>query len=269
MTMSNRGSRYSGEESPGREVGVGEFDLEVLRLTSLGGGESRSGQYTGTKALMLAILEDGIRSYLSPVGRVRNEAEYWVKSGRQRSPFCFTVVCETLGLEPDQFAPRWSVCARATSRRRALGRSPERAARRRLAAVAPADRSAVPGPMGRPSGRATVFDPVCLHNNRRLCGAVSQRCKIVRVTVSLTEADGSQKPFCGTPRRAAAALVCASPRGQRSAGNRVFSSRRTSTSAPVRRSLLPTSPPTVLVPTARVWPPSIPRTASSPRPALG
>ena len=59
---------------------MGDLDLDILRLTSLGGGEPRSAQYTGTKALMLAILEDGIRSYLSPVGRIRNEAEYWVTS---------------------------------------------------------------------------------------------------------------------------------------------------------------------------------------------
>ena len=124
MTMANRGSRYSGEESPGREVGVGEFDFDNLRITSLGGGESRSGEYTGTKALMLAILEDGIRSYLSPVGRVRNEAEYWVKSGRQRSPFCFTVVCETLGLEPSAVrAALERLRERNVSPRRALGRS--------------------------------------------------------------------------------------------------------------------------------------------------
>jgi hypothetical protein len=124
MTMSNRGSKYSGEESPGREVGVGDFDLDLLRLSSLGGGEPRSAQYTGTKALMLAILEDGIRSYLSPVGRIRNEAEYWVKTGRQRSPFCFTVVCETLGLEPDAVRVALErMRARDVSPRRVLGRS--------------------------------------------------------------------------------------------------------------------------------------------------
>lgn len=124
MTMSNRGSKYTGEESPRREVGVGDYDLDFLRLTSLGGGEPRSAQYTGTKALMLAILEDGIRSYLSPMGRVRNEAEYWVKSGRQRSPFCFTVVCETLGLEPDAVrAALERLRARNVSPRRAIARS--------------------------------------------------------------------------------------------------------------------------------------------------
>ena len=125
MIMSNRGNRYSGEESPGREVGMGELDLDLLRLTSLGGGESRaSAQYTGTKALMLAILEDGIRSFLSPVGRIRSEAEYWVRAGRQRSPFCFTVVCETLGLEPDAVrAALERLRARNVSPRRAIGRS--------------------------------------------------------------------------------------------------------------------------------------------------
>lgn len=123
MTMSNRGSKLTGEES-GREIGLGEVDLDLLRLSSLGGGESRSAQYTGTKALMLAILEDGIRSYLSPVGRIRNEAEYWVKSGRQVSPFCFTVVCETLGLEPDAVRSALErLRVRNVSPRSALGRS--------------------------------------------------------------------------------------------------------------------------------------------------
>jgi hypothetical protein len=122
--MSNRGSRNAGEEMPGREAGAGEIDLDLMRLTSLGGGESRSAQYTGTKALMLAILEDGIRSYLSPVGRVRTEAEYWVKTSRQRSPFSFTVVCETLGLEPDAVrAALDRLRARNVSPRSVLGRS--------------------------------------------------------------------------------------------------------------------------------------------------
>ena len=121
MTMSNPSGK-TGEL--GREVGVGDFDFDLRRLATLGGGESRSAQYTGTKALMLAILEDGIRSYLSPVGRIRNEAEYWVKSGRQRSPFCFTVVCETLGLEPDAVrAALERLRERNVSPRRALGRS--------------------------------------------------------------------------------------------------------------------------------------------------
>ncbi len=82
----------------GREVGLRDLDLDI-RSGNLSGGESRGTEYTGTKALMLAVLEDGIRSYLSPVGRIRSEAEYWVAAKRQRSPFSFHVVCETLGLE--------------------------------------------------------------------------------------------------------------------------------------------------------------------------
>jgi len=66
----------------------------------LGGGVPRHSALGGIKGLLLAVLEDGIRSYLSPLQEVRTEAEYWVSSGRARSPFCFVVICETLGLEP-------------------------------------------------------------------------------------------------------------------------------------------------------------------------
>jgi hypothetical protein len=73
---------------------------------------------------MLAILEDGIRSYLSPVGRIRTEAEYWVKSARSRSPFSFAVVCETLGLEPSAVrAALERMRVKNVSPRRAIARS--------------------------------------------------------------------------------------------------------------------------------------------------
>jgi len=75
-------------------------DLSADLLGMLSGGEPRHSALNGTKALLLAVLEDGIRSYLSPVHDVRTEAEYWVGSRRGRSPFCFVVICETLGLEP-------------------------------------------------------------------------------------------------------------------------------------------------------------------------
>jgi hypothetical protein len=121
MTMSSSGNTR--DDAFGREVG--DSDLDLLRITSLGGGESRtSTEYTGTKALMLAILEDGIRSYLSPVGRVRSEAEYWVRSARNRSPFSFHVVCETLGLEPGAVHVALDrLRAKNVSPRRAIGRS--------------------------------------------------------------------------------------------------------------------------------------------------
>jgi len=82
------------------------FDLsqeDVLKLGGepLRGGESRSGQFTGTKALMLAVLEDGIRAYLNGSQLAADEAEFWIYSRRRQSPFSFVVVCEMLGLQPD------------------------------------------------------------------------------------------------------------------------------------------------------------------------
>ena len=78
-----------------------EYGIAFDELRSLGGGESRAAQaYTGTRALMLAVLEDGISSYLNGKGRTRAEAEHWITTTLRRSPFSFVIVCETLGLEP-------------------------------------------------------------------------------------------------------------------------------------------------------------------------
>jgi hypothetical protein len=63
--------------------------------------EKSSGEYTGTKALMLAVLEDAIRCYLGARSAARREAECWFESSRATWPFSFTVVCQTLGLAPD------------------------------------------------------------------------------------------------------------------------------------------------------------------------
>jgi hypothetical protein len=97
--MNARDRELSSGAGAGREVGIREVDFDIGRLGSLGGGEPRGGEVPGTRALMLAILEDGIRSYLTASGRVRLEAEYWVATNRRASPFSFVVVCETLGLE--------------------------------------------------------------------------------------------------------------------------------------------------------------------------
>ena len=90
----------------------------------LGGGEPRTAALSGIRGLLLAVLEDGIRSYLSPVHDIRTEAEYWVGSRRARSPFCFVVICETLGLEPT--AVRHALARLRTQRvnpGRAIGRT--------------------------------------------------------------------------------------------------------------------------------------------------
>jgi hypothetical protein len=76
-------------------------DLTAFLLHPVTGGEPRSGQLTGTRALMLAVLEDGIRSYLGNSRVIAHEAEFWIHSHRRHSPFSFIVVCEMLGLDPD------------------------------------------------------------------------------------------------------------------------------------------------------------------------
>ena len=69
-------------------------------LEQVPGDEPGVQPYTGVKALMLAVLEEGINSYLHDKGRIRAEAEAWVGTMHGRSPFSFAVVCETLGLDP-------------------------------------------------------------------------------------------------------------------------------------------------------------------------
>jgi hypothetical protein len=87
--MQNEALRYADDE-----------DLDILQLARGSGGDSRSSQFTGTKALMLAVLEDAIRAYLGGSRLPAQEAEWWIGSPRRQSPFSFIVVCETLGLDP-------------------------------------------------------------------------------------------------------------------------------------------------------------------------
>lgn len=72
--------------------------------------EQRNGMehVTGEKALMLAVLEDGIRCFQEHLKnpRVRprllaRQAEKWIRSGDWDWPFSFNNVCESLSLNPD------------------------------------------------------------------------------------------------------------------------------------------------------------------------
>ena|SRR5215468_1658935 len=76
-------------------------DAETAALVGVGGGQPPDAPFLGVKALMLAILEDAIRAYLSEVPRCREEAALWIADSRSRWVFSFPVVCETLGLEPN------------------------------------------------------------------------------------------------------------------------------------------------------------------------
>jgi hypothetical protein len=97
----SRHSRIAREDRDDTMLDQPELDFDLADITSLAGGEPRQAEFTGTKALMLAVLEDGIRSYLGPQKHAAQEAEHWVHSSGRRSPFSFVVVCETLSLNPD------------------------------------------------------------------------------------------------------------------------------------------------------------------------
>jgi len=75
-------------------------DGHVQALVGIGGGNGSSSPLTGTKALMLAVMEDALRAFLGTDMRAREEAEGWMFGPHPRSVFSFVVVCETLGLEP-------------------------------------------------------------------------------------------------------------------------------------------------------------------------
>ena len=81
--------------------GLDDDELVLLPLQTVAGGEPRTGQLTGTKALMLAVLEDGIRSYLGGSHAVAADAELWIYTPGRQYPFSFAVVCEILGLDPE------------------------------------------------------------------------------------------------------------------------------------------------------------------------
>jgi hypothetical protein len=55
----------------------------------------------GIRNLMIAILEDAVRAYVTGDAQERFETEVWVASRERGFPFAFTVICETLGLDPN------------------------------------------------------------------------------------------------------------------------------------------------------------------------
>jgi hypothetical protein len=70
-------------------------------------GVRRDSQASGEKALMLAVLEDGIRCFQEHLRNPRSnprllsqQAEAWIRAVDYEWPFSFNNVCETLGIEP-------------------------------------------------------------------------------------------------------------------------------------------------------------------------
>ena len=52
------------------------------------------------EGLLLAVLDDGIRSLFSGNRRIRIEAEAWMEDQRERGPFSFVGLCEHFRLDP-------------------------------------------------------------------------------------------------------------------------------------------------------------------------
>jgi len=70
-------------------------------------GARRDSYISGEKALMLAVLEDGIRCFQEHLRNPRSnprllsrEAEDWIRAVDYDWPFSFNNVCETLGISP-------------------------------------------------------------------------------------------------------------------------------------------------------------------------
>ena len=70
-------------------------------------------EVSGERALMLAVLEDGIRCFqehlTSPRVRPRllaRQSEKWIRSGDWDWPFSFNNICESLALNPDSLRER-------------------------------------------------------------------------------------------------------------------------------------------------------------------
>ena len=71
-------------------------------------GARRDSYISGEKALMLAVLEDGIRCFQEHLTNPRSnprllskQAEDWIRAVDYEWPFSFNNVCETLGIDPE------------------------------------------------------------------------------------------------------------------------------------------------------------------------
>ena len=67
----------------------------------------------GARDLMLAVLEDGIRTYVNnrmaktPARRrLFDEVKAWIDTREDLSPFSFETICETFDIEPDDLRRR-------------------------------------------------------------------------------------------------------------------------------------------------------------------
>lgn len=84
------------------------FAPEIVLPDQLHQGYRRDSYLSGEKALMLAVLEDGIRCFQEHLTNPRSnprllskQAEDWIRAVDYEWPFSFNNVCETLGIDPE------------------------------------------------------------------------------------------------------------------------------------------------------------------------
>ncbi len=84
------------------------FTPDIVLPEQLIQGYRRDSYVSGEKALMLAVLEDGIRCFQEHLRNPRSnprllsqEAETWIRAVDYDWPFSFNNVCETLGIDAD------------------------------------------------------------------------------------------------------------------------------------------------------------------------
>ena len=84
------------------------FEPDFVLPEQLVEGHRNDSYLSGEKALMLAVLEDGIRCFQEHFRNPRynprllsQEAEDWIRTDDWNWPFSFNNVCESLGLTPE------------------------------------------------------------------------------------------------------------------------------------------------------------------------
>ena len=84
------------------------FTPDIILPEQFFDGARRDSYISGEKALMLAVLEDGIRCFQEHLRNPRSnprllsqQAEDWIKAIDYEWPFSFQNVCETLGINPE------------------------------------------------------------------------------------------------------------------------------------------------------------------------
>jgi hypothetical protein len=103
-----RRSHRSVERPNGRSAGAEPFGPDVILPEQFYEPQNGLEHISGEKALMLAVLEDGIRCFQEHLKnpRVRprllaRQAEKWIRSPDWDWPFSFNNVCESLALNPE------------------------------------------------------------------------------------------------------------------------------------------------------------------------